>query len=125
MRIEKDNFEGTIIQQEPLTYIMEKHGFVLGSQWDYERMTFDYKMNSQIEGVTYYLRVAGEAIEGDVDFKTAVLRLKEPYLGTHYYPHGVEYGEDEEYPQPVLDKVDRVLDKVSEELGNYKEETNQ
>ena len=121
MKIENKNFDGTVIHQEPLTHIMEKNGFVLGSQWDYERMTFDYKMNSTLKNVTYYLRVAGEAIAGDGDFKSAVIRLKEPYLGTHYYPHGVEYGEDEEYPQQILDKVDRVVKKLGEDLQKYKE----
>ena len=44
---------------------------------------------------TYYLRVFSYTTDGDVDTRDAMMILKKPVIGKHYYPHGVEYGEGE------------------------------
>jgi len=40
-----------------------------------------------------------------------------PYVGKHYYPHGVEY--DEEFPKHIVDKckkrIANVLEKVKKD----------
>ncbi|WP_027963080.1 YugN family protein [Halalkalibacillus halophilus] len=122
MKIEKYSIEGFVLPYDALTYVMEKNGFVLAGQWDYERVTYDYKMNSPEKNVTYFLRINGLATEGNVDSGTAVIKLYTPLLGKHYYPHGVEYGEGEEFPSTVMDKVERVLKKVEADLKAFQEE---
>ncbi|SRR5690625_991197 len=121
MKFENYNIQDTVLDLQPLTYIMESNGFVLAGQWDYERVTYDYKMNSTEKNVTYYLRVSGYAIEGDVDTGKAVIKLLTPIVGKHYYPHGVEYGEDE-IPDNIKEKCERILNNVSEALSQFQEQ---
>ncbi|PKR78510.1 hypothetical protein CEY16_01780 [Halalkalibacillus sediminis] len=124
MRMENNEIEGIVIAQEPLTYTMNKNGFVLGGQWDYERVTYDYKINSPEKNITYYIRVNGLAVDGDVDKGGAIVKLMAPLLGKHYYPHGVEYGEGETFPDHVLDKAEKKLSTIAEELKSFQEEVN-
>ncbi|MGM8214354.1 YugN family protein [Bacillaceae bacterium W0354] len=120
MKVENNGIKDTVLDLQPLTYIMESNGFVLAGQWDYERVTYDYKINSPEVNVTYYLRVRGISLEGDVDSGKAVIKLLDPILGKHYYPHGVEYGEDE-IPANIKEKAERILNKVSDQLNSFQE----
>ncbi|MFD2638156.1 YugN family protein [Piscibacillus salipiscarius] len=122
MKLENNNIENTVLDLQPLTYIMERNGFVLAGQWDYERVTYDLKMNAPEKNITYYLRVSGYAIEGDVDSGKAVIKILTPLLGKHHYPHGVEYGEEEGFPKNVVEKAERILSKVDEQLKQFIEE---
>lgn len=92
----------------------ESVGFVFASQWDYERVTFDYKIPGNEENVTYYLRVQGYAIEGEVPDPDAKIKLLNPILGKHYYPHGVEY--DEEFSKNITDKCTKKLEELKEKI---------
>lgn len=121
MELSNNNIKDTVIEFEPLTYIMKKNGFILAGQWDYERVTYDYKIKTPEKNVTYYLRVRGYAIEGDIDSKFAVIKLLTPIVGKHYYPHGVEYGEDE-IPNNIKEKCERILAKLNDDLNAFKEE---
>ncbi|GAA0460416.1 YugN family protein [Alkalibacillus silvisoli] len=121
MEITKFSIDGTQVKQQPLTHALEQNGFVLAEKWDYERVTYDLKINSPEQNITYYLRLRGIAVEGSVDRGSALIKLLTPLLGKHYYPHGVEYGE-EDIPNNVLDRVDRVLAKVEEDLKQYQED---
>ena len=87
--------------------IAKSHGLVLAGQWDYERVTFDKKYTVS-EGV-YYLRIYGTTSNGDVGKDEAIINFITPQLGKHYYPHGVEYGEDEFYPAFVVNDSKKTI----------------
>ncbi|GEL75998.1 YugN family protein [Tenuibacillus multivorans] len=124
MKLENTEIQDTVLDLQPLTYIMERNGFVLAGQWDYERVTYDYKVNSPEKNITYYIRVQGHAIEGDVDSGKAVIKILTPLLGIHHYPHGVEYGEEQGFPQNIIDKAERILNNVDDQLKQFQAETN-
>src|SRR5699024_1254631 len=105
MKLENLGIDDKVIAVTPLDKIMGTHGFIRGENWDYERVTYDYKISSQEKNVTFYVRIQGEAIEGDVDSRTAVIKLKTPLLGKHYYPHGIEYGEEENFPKDTVERA--------------------
>ncbi|CEI84415.1 hypothetical protein J18TS1_13630 [Oceanobacillus oncorhynchi subsp. incaldanensis] len=120
MRFENTGIEDTIIDVQVLDHVTANLAFIRAGQWDYERVTYDYKIGSNEEGITYYIRVQGYAIEGDVDKRNAVIKLMTPLLGKHYYPHGVEYGEEENFPESVVERTNTLLAKLSDELQYYK-----
>lgn len=117
MYIENTGIEDIVADLSVLDEIMLKHDLVRAGQWDYERATFDKKY--VIKEGTYYLRVFSFAIEGDVDARDAIMQLKKPVLGKHYYPHGVEYGEDEDFPESLVKDCIATLQAVQEELKPY------
>lgn len=119
MKLENTGIDNKVIDLVPLDHVMGKHAFIRGENWDYERVTYDYKINSQEKNVTYYIRIQGEAIEGDVDRKDAVIKLKTPLLGKHYYPHGIEYGEDENFPKNLIERANNLVINANEELEKY------
>lgn len=92
---------------------------VRAGQWDYERVTYDHKFVIQ-EG-TYYLRIPGYAIEGDVGSGKALIQLMTPLLGKHYYPHGVEYGEDEVFPASLVKQCNQILEAVKKDVEVFSE----
>jgi hypothetical protein len=114
MKFENTGLENITVDLSRLTDIMTELGFVLAGQWDYERVTYDRKIENKND--VYYLRVQGYAVEGNIDGKHAVIKLLTPLLGKHYYPHGVEYGDGETFPQAIVAQSDRTLSKLSEEL---------
>lgn len=120
MKIENSGIEDITIDINPLDRVMGQHAFIRGENWDYERVTYDYKVNSQEKNVTYYIRIQGEAIEGDVDKKDAIIKLKTPLLGKHYYPHGIEYGEEENFPKNLIERAHNLVANVKEEIDLYK-----
>lgn len=120
MRFENTGIENLKIDLNTLDDILPEHGLIRAGQWDYERVTYDRKI--VIKDHTYYLRVQGEAITGDVGAHDAHIQLKVPLLGKHYYPHGVEYGEDENFPKSLVAKCEEILAKVKEELQPFHEE---
>ncbi|MFC4409333.1 YugN family protein [Chungangia koreensis] len=117
MYFENSGIENTVAEQKLLTEIMAKHGFVFAEQYDYERATFDKKIILK-EG-TYYLRIFGAAIEGDVGVGNAIIQLKKPVLGKHYYPHGVEYGDDENFPNHLVKASVNDLIALKEDLKPF------
>lgn len=114
MRFEGTELDGQVVDFTRLTEVMSEYGFVLAGQWDYERATYDYKFEMLKD--VYYLRVQAYAVEGDIGGRHARVKLLTPLLGKHYYPHGVEYGEGEEFPHGVLQKSKQLLHNVSEAL---------
>lgn len=112
MKLENTGIEDLVMNVKTLTRIMESNGFMLGGSWDYERVTYDYKIESPETNITYYVRIQGYALEGDVDRGNAVIKLLTPLLGRHYYPHGVEYGEDEGFSRDLIDKAHRLVESV-------------
>ncbi|MEN2766565.1 YugN family protein [Ornithinibacillus xuwenensis] len=122
MKLENLGIEDTVVDLKPLDHIMGKHAFIRAGQWDYERVTYDYKIGSNENNITYYIRIQGYALEGDVDRGNAVIKLLTPLLGKHYYPHGVEYGEEENFPENLVERANKILEKVSDELKELKGE---
>jgi hypothetical protein len=116
MKLENLGIEDTVVNLKQLDHLMGLHAFIRAGQWDYERVTYDYKIGSNEKNITYYIRVQGYALEGDVDRGDAVIKLLTPLLGKHYYPHGIEYGEEENFPENLVERTNKILQKVSEEL---------
>lgn len=122
MELKNTGIEGTIIDVKPLSYLMGNHAFIKGEQWDYERVTYDYKMASPEKNITYYIRIQGYAIEGDIDRGDAVVKLLTPLLGKHYYPHGIEYGEEEGFSPNLVERVTSIVKKAAEEVAKHKKQ---
>lgn len=121
MKIDVDGIENSILDLESLDHLMGEHAFIRAGQWDYERVTYDYKIGSKEKNITYYIRIFGEALEGDVDKGTAVIKLKHPLLGKHYYPHGVEYGENENFPESLVERVTGIVEKLKIDIESFKQ----
>lgn len=117
MYLENTNIENISADLMILDEIMLQHDIIRGGQWDYERVTYDKKYTLK-EG-TFYLRIFGYALEGDVDKRDAIIQLKKPVLGKYYYPFGVEYGEDEEFPPSLVKDCDEVLKKLAGALDSH------
>ncbi|MBD1380956.1 YugN family protein [Metabacillus arenae] len=115
MKFEGTGIEGLTADLLRLDEIMEELGLVRAGQWDYERVTYDRKFEAK--GEVFYLRVQGFAVEGDVGRRDAVIKLLTPLLGKYYYPHGVEYGEDENFPSQIINTSQSLLVQVKEELS--------
>ncbi len=118
MKFENTGIENQSVDLSRLNDVMADLGFVLAGQWDYERVTYDRKFETK--GEVFYLRVQGFAVEGEVEGKHAMIKLLTPLLGKHYYPHGVEYGEGENFPKAIVDQCKRILTQVSEQIHKIK-----
>src|SRR5690554_6432897 len=118
MKFENLGYEEVKADLRRLDDVMRSQGLVREEQWDYERVAYDRKFELQ-EGICY-LRVLGYAVEGDVGSNKAVIQLITPLLGKHYYPHGVEYGDGEEFPQSLVQKCEGILKEVKAEIDNFK-----
>ena len=114
MIFENSGLEKVVVPQDVLQNVMNKNGWVLGGSWDYERMTFDFKYEIP-EGI-YSLRLPGYAVDGDVGANNATLQLMDPYMGKHYYPTGIEYGSDENFPERIVEHAVNNIRKVTKEL---------
>ena len=114
MQFTNTKFNGAVVELTLLTEIMENNHFVLAGQWDYERVTYDYKF--EILKDIYYLRVRGVAVEGDIGSRHAEVKLLPPLLGKHYYPHGVEYGDGEYFPPSLVEQCEKILTQIKSQL---------
>ncbi len=117
MRFENTTIENVKSDLNVLDDVMKSHGLVREGQWDYERVTYDRKF--EIKEGTYYLRIQGHIVEGDVGRHEAVIQLMTPLLGKHYYPHGVEYGEGEHFPKHLMTTCEKVLADLKKELEKF------
>ncbi|MBU9711248.1 YugN family protein [Evansella tamaricis] len=110
MKFEETGLEGLKIEFQALEEIMEKAGFHY--VYDYERVTFDYKM--VVRDDIFYFRVQAFAVEGEIPSPHGIVQLLTPLLGKHYYPHGVEY--DEEFPKNIIEKCNKKIGLIKEEI---------
>lgn len=117
MKFENTGIEKFKADLNRLDEVMQKHGLVRAGQWDYERVTYDRKFEMR-EG-TYYLRIQGYALDGDVDTFKATIQLMTPILGKHYYPHGVEYGDDENYLASLVSQCKKIIEEVKAEVEKF------
>lgn len=114
MKFENTGYEKLKANLTRLDNVMRKQGLIRGGHWDYERVTYDKKFEVT-EGV-YYLRIRGYATEGDVGSKKAKINLMTPLLGKYYYPHGVEYGENEVFPPALVNQCKTILGTIKAEV---------
>lgn len=63
-------------------------GYEVGSSWDYDHGTFDYKINDQVG--YQFLRVPFIAEAGDLDRKNTTVRMGRPFLLSHKYQRGLD-----------------------------------
>lgn len=117
MRFENTGFENIKADLNRIDEVMSDFGLVREGQWDYERVTYDRKFELK-EGV-FYLRVLGHAVEGDVGTHKAIIQLMKPLLGKHYYPHGVEYGDGENFPKALVSQSEKILSDVKSQLEKF------
>lgn len=117
MNFENTGFENVKADLNRLDDVMLQHSLVREGQWDYERVTYDRKFELN-EGV-FYLRVMGYAVEGDVGADRALIQLKTPLLGKYYYPHGVEYGDNENYPDGLVTQCQKLLAELKEKISVF------
>ena len=117
MRFEDTGFERVTADLNRLDDCLPEFGLIRAEQWDYERVCYDRKFEEK-EGV-YYLRILGYATEGDVGAHRATIQLLTPIIGKHYYPHGVEYGEDEYFPPSLLKQCESVLAEVKTAVDQF------
>jgi len=117
MNIENTGFEKLKVDLDRLDDTMEEHGLIRGGHWDYERVTYDRKFELN-EGI-YYLRLRGYAVDGDVGAHKATIQLMTPLLGKYYFPHGVEYGTDEVYPDSLLDQCQKIIAALKADLEKF------
>lgn len=108
MKFENTTLEGLTIHYDALEEIMSQAGFY--PVYDYERVTFDYKIDNELEQ-TYYFRLQAVAIEGEIPAPNCIVKLMKPILGQHYYPHGVEY--DEDFPEKIIDICKKKIDQIN------------
>src|SRR5690625_8046108 len=98
---------------------MGLNGFIRGETWDYERITYDYRIGSPEKGVNYYIRIQGYATEGDIVRGNAVVQLLTPIIVKHYYPYGVAYDEDN-FSKSLNELATVILIKARESIEKYK-----
>ncbi|CAM3960866.1 YugN family protein [Alkalicoccus chagannorensis] len=112
MKFEQSALNETLINFADLDEIMQSEGF--DCQWDYERITYDYKIVDEVRKETYYFRVPAHVHEGEIPKDSAKVRMMNPYVGKHYYPHGVEY--DEVFPDRIVDKCMKKIESIREKI---------
>jgi len=117
MYFENTGIENVVAELSVLDDVMLNHDLVRGGQWDYERVTYDKKYDIK-EGI-FYLRIFGYTTDGDVDTRDAIMNLKKPVIGKYYYPHGVEYGEEENFPKSLLKDCEATLKAVYEVIKQH------
>lgn len=117
MRFENTGLENFQLDLDRLDEVMETNRMVRAGQWDYDRVTYDHKF--QIKEGIFYLRIQGYATEGDVGANQATIQLMTPILGKHYYPHGVEYGEDENFPAHLVKQCKQMIANIHKEASVF------
>ena len=112
MKFQETGLTGREVEFSVAEHILAEAGFVHAGQWDYERVTFDYKFDDLVNNDVYYLRVQAYAVKGEIPSSSCVIKFLDPILGKHYYPHGVEYA-GESFPKHIVDKSSKKLDQVT------------
>lgn len=112
MKFEETGLSNKEIEFAVAEHVLTEAGFVHAGQWDYERVTFDYKFDDLVNDDVYYLRIPAYAVKGDIPSSSSVIKFLDPILGKHYYPHGVEY-DGEQFPKHVIEKSNKKLEQVA------------
>lgn len=90
MIIEDSGLNGLKTELVDLDESTEKLGFVRW-QWEYNRATYDLKLEDTPNRADYYLRISTRAVEGKLENPSAVLSVENVYIGKATFPHGLDY----------------------------------
>jgi hypothetical protein len=120
LKFDNTGIDDVVVPFPVLENMMDVVGLIRGSHWDYDRATYDFKFEEAHNGNVYYLRVPAVAVKGEIEKRDCIVKLGTPYIGRYYYPHGVEYY-DEEFPEHILTTCEDRLSKLNEALTAYKE----
>lgn len=114
MKFESCNFENKIMNLEILEDLLNKYHFTRGEHWDYERITFDLKMES--DGNVYYLRIPCIRVDGDIGSNDANIKMLTPIIERHIFPHGLIDEAEENLKETLINKCYQTLSSISESL---------
>lgn len=114
MKFDRTNLKGLKMELRRLDDWMKNYGLIRSGQWDYERVTYDRKIIFNDE--TFYLRVQGYAVDGDVGTNRATIELLAPILGKHIYHQGLIYHEEELLPATLIHTCKNILSDMEENL---------
>ncbi|WP_409294489.1 YugN family protein [Peribacillus sp. SCS-26] len=117
MKFEGTGIEKYIAELGRLDEAMRDNGMVRAEQWDYDRVNYDKKFS--LKDGTFYFRIQGYVVDGDVGSNKADIQLMMPILGKHYYPHGIEYGEDEIFPPSLVKQCENIIESLKEEIKHF------
>lgn len=92
--------------------IMNKAGFDRGGAWDYNKASFDLKLEGKDSD--YYLRIQSHVIEGVLEDPKAKIQLEDPVFLRHIFPHGLEG--DTDIPEELRETIDKAIKLIQEEL---------
>ena len=109
MIIEQTGLNGVTSDLEHLDESAEKLGFVRW-QWEYNRATYDLKLEDKANGDDYYLRISTRAVEGRLESPDAILKIEHVYIGKATFPHGLDY--EAPIPAPILDTAKQRLSEL-------------
>ena len=112
MKFEETGISNKEVEFSEAEHVLSEAGFVHAGQWDYERVTFDYKFDDLVNDDVYYLRLQAYAVKGDIPSPSCVIKFLDPILGKHYYPHGVEYS-GEDFPKHIVEKSNKKLEQIT------------
>lgn len=82
------DIENKIYPLYVLEDLLKPEGFVIGSNWDYEKGSFDLKIDDQ--GVYYFLRIPFYAVAGSLDYPGVTVRVDQPFILAHQYQKGFD-----------------------------------
>lgn len=116
MKFENTGITGKEVEFSEAEHVLGENGFIHAGQWDYQRVTFDYKFDDLVNDDVYYLRIQAYAIKGDIPSPSSVIKFLDPILGKHYYPHGVEY-DGEDFPKHIIEKSNKKLEQTASLLN--------
>ena len=116
MKFENTGYESVKADLNRLDDVMLEYGLIREGQWDYERVTYDRKFELKED---FLSSNQGICCEGDVGAHKALIQLMAPLLGKYYYPHGVEYGEGEQFPKSLVAQCEKILTELKKEIDTF------
>ncbi|MCF6095302.1 YugN-like family protein [Microaerobacter geothermalis] len=114
MIIEGFSISGIQKTLSELDHKLESIGFFRWA-WDYHQAHYDYKYEHPASGNVYFLRIKGVAVKGELENPHAMLKLEQPYIGKHLFPHGMDY--EAEIPSEILNLAKNKLKEAEQKLS--------
>ena len=114
MLIQNSGLNGMTSDLAHLDESAEKLGFVRW-QWEYNRATYDLKLEDRTNGAEYFLRVQARTVEGKLESQHAVLAVDSVYIGRATFPHGLDY--ESAIPQPIMNTANQRLEDLKAALA--------
>lgn len=90
MIIENSGLKGLKSDLAHLDESMEQLGFVRW-QWEYNRATYDLKLEDKANRDDYFLRINTRVESGRLESPYAILYIEDVYIGKATFPHGLDY----------------------------------